>query len=175
MKKLIEATSTPLASIFGSGFLIIVPILAGVVGAWSVLVMAGVCALAYARGRWCRCNIKHAEPVLAGDPPEATLSLERASDLALVLAYVISVCLYVHILAAFVLGGLHADTELNENLVTTAVIAVITAVGMIRGLTVLEALEQWALYDGYATTPFRRCHLGIPEWWNSSESEQAIR
>lgn len=146
MKKLIEATSTPLASIFGSGFLIIVPILAGVVGAWSAAVMAGVCALAYAVGSVIRFNIKHAEPVLAGDPPEATLSLERASDLALVLAYVISVCLYLHILAAFVLGGLHADTELNENLLTTAVIAVIVAVGMIRGLAVLEVLEQWALY-----------------------------
>ena len=73
MKKLIEATSTPLASIFGSGFLIIVPILAGVVGAWSAVVMAGVCALAYAVGSVIRFNIKHAEPVLAGDPPEATL------------------------------------------------------------------------------------------------------
>jgi hypothetical protein len=146
MKKLIEATSTPLASIFGSGFLVIVPILAGAVGRTSVLVMAGVCALAYAVGSVIRFNIKHAEPVLAGKPPEATLSFERASDLALVLAYVISVCLYIHILAAFVLGGFHADTELNKNLLTTAVIAIITAIGIIRGLKVLEALEQWALY-----------------------------
>jgi hypothetical protein len=52
-----------------------------------------------------RYNIIHAEPVLAGQPSEATLSLERASDLALVLAYVISVCLYLHILSAFVLAS----------------------------------------------------------------------
>jgi hypothetical protein len=32
MKKVIEATTTPLASIFGSGFLVIVPILAGRLG-----------------------------------------------------------------------------------------------------------------------------------------------
>ena len=42
-------------------------------------------------------------------------------------------------------------------------------------IELLELKREWALYDGYATTPFRRCHLGIPEWWNSSESEQAIR
>ena len=86
-------------------FLVIVPILAGAVGRHSVWTMAGVCALAYAVGSVIRFNIQHAEPVLAAQPSEATLSFERASDLALVLAYVISVCLYIHILAAFVLGG----------------------------------------------------------------------
>jgi hypothetical protein len=146
MNKLADATSTPLSSIFGSGFLIIVPILAGAVGSWSVAAMAAVCALAYAVGSVIRFNIKHAEPVLAAKPKEATLSFERSSDLALVLAYVISVCLYLHILSAFVLGGLHADTELNENLMTTAVIAVITLIGITKGLKVLDVLEQWGLY-----------------------------
>ena len=115
MKPLVDATSTPLSSIFGSGFLIIVPVLAGAVGAYSVYAMAAVCALAYAVGSVIRFNIANAEPALAGTPGEATLSFERSSDLALVLAYVISVCLYVHILAAFVLGGFHVDNELNEN------------------------------------------------------------
>ena len=146
LKTRIAATSTPLASIFGSGFLVIVPILAGAVGPYSAWAMAAVCALAIAVGSVIRFNIRHAEPVLAGDPPESTLSFERASDLALVLAYVISVCLYIHIMAAFVLSGFHVDTELNENLFTTAVIVLITAIGIIRGLKVLEVLEQWGLY-----------------------------
>jgi hypothetical protein len=47
MKKLIAATSTPLASIFGSDFLIIVPVLNGAVGKYAILAMALVCALAY--------------------------------------------------------------------------------------------------------------------------------
>ena len=79
MKPLIDATSTPLSSIFGSGFLIIVPILAGAVGSFSVLAMAAVCGLAYAVGSVIRFNIKHAEPVLAGTPGEATLSFERSA------------------------------------------------------------------------------------------------
>ncbi len=146
LKQVIEATSTPLASIFGSGFLIIVPILAGAVGPYSVFAMAGVCALAYAVGSVIRFNIEHAEPVLADHPAEIILALERSADLALVLAYVISVSLYLHILSAFVLGGLGIDNEINENVLTTVVIAVIMLIGVVKGLKPLEILEQWALY-----------------------------
>jgi hypothetical protein len=145
-KTLIAATSTPLASIFGSGFLIIVPILAGVLGEFSVFAMAGVCALAYAVGAVIRFNIRNAEPVLADNPPESTRSLERTSDLALILAYIVSVCLYLHILSSFVLGGLGLDNETSEDLLTTAVIVLIIVVGFTKGLKPLEFLEQWALY-----------------------------
>ena len=146
MNKLVDTTSTPLSSIFGSGFLIIVPILAGAVGRYSVIAMAAVCAIAYAVGSVIRFNIKHAEPVLAATPGEATLSFERSSDFALVLAYVISVCLYLHILSAFVLTGLHLDNELYEDLLTTSVIAIITLIGITKGLKALDILEQWGLY-----------------------------
>jgi hypothetical protein len=145
IKTLVKATSTPLASIFGSGFLVIVPILAGAVGSYSVVAMASVCALAYAVGIVIRFNIKHAEPVLAGTPPESTLSLERISDLALVLAYIISVCLYLHILSAFVLGGLNLDSGINEDLLTSSIIAIIMVIGLTKGLSMLDFLEQLAL------------------------------
>lgn len=144
--QLLSAVTTPLASIFGSGFLVIVPILAGVVGEYSVFAMGLICALAFAVGTVIRFNIKYAEPVLAGSPGEATLSLERGSDLALVLAYVISVCLYIQILSSFVLGGVGANTSLNANILTTIVIGVIATIGVIKGLKQLEVLEQWALY-----------------------------
>ena len=146
LRTLIDATTTPLSSIFGSGFLIIVPILAGAVGVYSVVAMAGVCALAYAVGSVIRYNIVHTEPILADKPPEATLSLERTSDLALVLAYVISVCLYLHILSSFVLGSFNVDTELNENILTTLIIVIIMAIGVTKGLDDLEVLEKWGLY-----------------------------
>ncbi|MCD6387837.1 MAG: hypothetical protein J7L69_00395 [Desulfobulbaceae bacterium] len=129
-----------------SGFLVIVPILAGAMGSYSVAAMAGVCALAYAIGSVIRYNIVHAEPVLAGKPSEVTLSLERASDFALVAAYIISVCLYLHILSSFVLGSLNLDTELNENILTTGVIGVIMLIGLTKGLDALGILEKWALY-----------------------------
>ena len=49
-RKFFSATATPLASIFGSGFLVIVPILAGAVGPYAWLAMICVCLLAYAMG-----------------------------------------------------------------------------------------------------------------------------
>ncbi len=169
-KPLLDATSTPLASIFGSGFLVIVPILAGATGSWSVIAMAGICALAYAVGNVIRFNIRHAEPVLAGTPSEATLSFERASDLALILAYVISVCLYLHILSAFVLGGVHLDTSVNEDLLTTCVIVAITATGVVRGLQMLERLEEIALYATLLIIVLLLGGFGLYGWdaWGSS-------
>ncbi len=146
MRVLLKATVTPLASIFGSGFLVIVPILAGAVGQYSVFAMAGICLLAYAVGSIIRYNISNVEPVLDDHPGEATLSLERGSDLALILAYIISVCLYLHIMSSFVLAGAGMNTQLNQNLLTTTIITAITMIGMIRGLDSLEILEQWALY-----------------------------
>ena len=130
MGSLLRATTTPLASIFGSGFLVIVPILNGAVGPWASVAMAAVCALAYAVGGVIRFNIRHVEPVLAGaDAPHRLRMLERSSDAALVLAYVVSVCLYVNILAAFLLGGIGEawDTPRNEHLLSAIVIAGLTS------------------------------------------------
>jgi len=145
-KKLIKATATPLASIFGSGFLVIVPILNGAVGPYSLAAMACVCALAYAVGSVIRYNIRHAEPLLEdGNETHRAFFFERISDFALIIAYTISVCLYVRILAAFLLGGLGMDTPINEHLVTVAVIGAIGLVGYFKGLDMLDKLEILAL------------------------------
>ncbi len=145
-KQVIKATATPLASIFGSGFLVIVPILNGAVGPYALVAMACVCGLAYAVGSVIRFNIRYAEPLLeAGNASHRAVFFEKVSDLALVMAYAISVCLYVRILAAFLLGGLGIDTPLNEHLVTVAVIGSIGVVGYIKGLDMLQRLETLAL------------------------------
>jgi hypothetical protein len=144
-KTTVRAVKTPLASIFGSGFLIIVPILAGAVGPYSAFAMIGVCALAFAVGAVIRFNIVHAEPALEGEVEHPTLSFERCADLALIIAYVISVCLYIHILSSFVLGGLGVDRGINDDLLTTAVLVFIMAVGVTKGLKGLAALEKWTL------------------------------
>ncbi|QDU10114.1 hypothetical protein [Gimesia aquarii] len=57
MKRLFFATATPLASIFGSGFLIRIPILNGAVGRYSILAMALMCGVAYSVGSVIRFNI----------------------------------------------------------------------------------------------------------------------
>ena len=146
MKKFLGAISTPLASIFGSGFLVIVPILAGAVAYLSVYAMLLICGLAFLVGEVIRYNIKNVEPILKANPAKSTFYFQRLSDLALVLAYIISVCLYLHILSAFVLTGLNIDNDINEDVLTTVVIVFITLIGLIKGLAPLEFLEKWALY-----------------------------
>jgi hypothetical protein len=176
MKKLISATATPLASIFGSGFLIIVPILNGAVGPYSVYAMAAVCGLAYCVGCVIRFNIRHAEPLLEkGDVPARTEHLEHASDIALVGAYVISVCLYINILASFFLGGIgeQYDTPLHEHLLSVAVITAIGLIGYFKGLAVLGKLEKialgvtlliiLALFAGFASFDIKAAADGI-QW-----------
>ena len=145
-KELRHARATPLASIFGSGFLVIVPILNAVVGAYSVVAMAGVCALAYAVGSVIRFNIRHAEPLLEiGALSSRAARHEQTANFALVLAYAISVCLYIHILASFLLGGIGINTPSRENIVCVIIIVIIGVVGRSRGLQMLLFLERWAL------------------------------
>ena len=176
MKTLISATSTPLASIFGSGFLIIVPILNGAVGKYAVFAMALVCMLAYCIGYVIRFNIKNVEPLVENDTAsKRTQFLERTSDLALVAAYVVSVCLYINILASFLLGGIgkQYDTIFNEHVISVVVISAIGLVGYFKGLDILEKLEDiglWvtllivgALFVGFGAFDMKAAAAGI-EW-----------
>tara|TARA_R110002072_G_scaffold51291_13_gene137550 strand:+ start:1660 stop:2784 length:1125 start_codon:yes stop_codon:yes gene_type:complete len=146
MRRILPAMSTPLASIFGSGFLVVVPVLASAVGPYALVAMVLVAMVAHQVGAIVRHNIVCAEPVLAKGSNRLTTAFERISDIALIGAYIVSVCLYIHILTAFVLGWFGLDSAFNKSLVTTGIIAAITVIGMAGGLTPLERLERWALY-----------------------------
>ncbi|TNE64912.1 MAG: APC family permease [Rhodobacteraceae bacterium] len=134
-----KATITPLASIIGSGFLVLGPILAQAYGAWTPLAMALLCALAYAIGAAVRFNIAslaHAEhgPRTAG--------MERIASWALAFAYVISVAYYLNLLGAFAVSLTPWDTQFAGRIVTSAVFGVILLVGWTRGFKALERMEQ---------------------------------
>ena len=140
------ATVTPLASIIGSGFLVIVPLLAYAVDGWALLAMAAIVVVAYAIGAVIRFNIRHAESVLSSPgAPWLLLGVERFAGLALGLAYLVSVAFYVRLLAAFVLRTVDLRDPLYANLITTAVLLFIGIVGILRGLRGLEWLEEYAV------------------------------
>lgn len=146
LRQVMPAMITPLASIFGSGFLVIVPVLASSVGPYSVLAMLVVALVAFQAGAVVRHNILCAEPVLKKGEQRSTVMLERLSSLALVAAYIVSVCLYVHILSSFVLGAFDMDSSFNKSMLTTIIIGTITLIGVTGGLKPLEKMERWALY-----------------------------
>ena len=141
-----RATVTPLASIIGSGFLVIVPLLGNVVGTEAIWFMVVIVLLAYAIGGIIRFNIQHAEPALAR--PSALAWLTRVNYLAdflLGLAYIISVSFYIRLLASFVMRGAGDQNELVARGITTAVLLFIGIVGFWKGLDKLEKLEEYAV------------------------------
>lgn len=140
-----RGTATPLASIIGSGFLVVAPVLGHTFGTRSVLAMGAIVVTAYWLGSTMRYNIRNAEPELKEGGPRHLQMVERVSDLALAFAYVISVSFYLQLMASFVLRGLSAEDEWLINLITTGLLAFIGVVGWVRGLRALEFFEDYAV------------------------------
>jgi hypothetical protein len=130
------AMTTPLASIIGSGFLVLGPILMAQYGWAAPLVMVALCAVAYLFGAAIRHNMRRIE---AGETlPQG---LEAASSWALSFAYIVSVAYYLNLLGAFGVSLTPFDSDLGANLLTTAAYLVILGVGWTRGFASLERME----------------------------------
>lgn len=136
-----RATVTPLASIIGSGFLVLAPLLVREFGTNAVLVMAGLCGVAYFVGEAIRFNISQRDVA-----PERTQllssKLEAVSSWTLAVAYVISVCYYLNLLGAFALSMVVPDSPMAGKLLTSLVLIIIALIGWTRGLRGLERAES---------------------------------
>jgi hypothetical protein len=137
--KLWRATITPLASIIGSGFLVLGPILAKAYGLWTPLAMALLCLVAYAIGASVRFNILALERSGHG---ALTSRIEAAASWVLSFAYIISVAYYLNLLGAFAVSLTPWDTELAARGVTSAVFIGILSVGWSKGFAAMERMEQ---------------------------------
>ncbi len=141
-----RAVVTPLASIIGSGFLVVVPLLGAAVGTHALAAIVVILAVAYGAGAVIRFNIRVVEPMLEeGNAPTRVLVLERLGDATLSVAYVISVAFYLRLLAAFVLRAFDSTDPTTERILSTAILAGIGLVGFRRGLAGLELLESTAV------------------------------
>ncbi|MEA1889754.1 MAG: hypothetical protein U9N50_08255 [Pseudomonadota bacterium] len=137
-----QATLTPLSSIIGSGFLIMSPLLASVVGGLSPIAVIGIVVLAYSIGSVIRFNIRHVEPrIKEGSLSQRTREVEYLGDIALVLAYMVAVAFYLSLLSSFLLSYLGIENMDAERWLTTIIIIFISVVGYKKGLGGLEKLE----------------------------------
>ena len=139
-----RATVTPLASIIGSGFLVLAPILVSAYGRSAPLIMAGLCFGAYLFGAAIRFNI------LARNVPQpvediAVERLELGASWALVFAFMISVGYYLNLFGAFAVSQTPYDGAVNAKLLTSAVYILILAVGWFHGFKALESIEYAAV------------------------------
>lgn len=137
-----NATVTPLASIIGSGFLVVAPLLWILAGYDAVWVLLVVLTVAYAIGSVIRYNIKYVEPFLSQEKEGKTFKiLNVSSHLTLGLSYFISVTFYVRILSAFALKLFDLEDPFLSNSLTTVILLFIGIVGYFRGFDHLEFLE----------------------------------
>jgi len=140
--RLWTATVTPLASIIGSGFLVVAPLLHLIVGDLAPLAMLFIVILAYFIGEGIRFNIKYEEKL----SNESFISqLETLSNLTLSAAFIISVAFYLRFLSAFLFEGFLERNYLLENLLTTGILLFIGLVGYFKGLSQLEWLEKYSV------------------------------
>lgn len=145
-----RATVTPLASIIGSGFLVVAPLLGYTVGNWAVVAMLGIVTLAYAVGGAVRYNILNLEEIddskEIGNVAKKTFAwLERIAKVALSVAYVIAITFYLELLAAFVLRPFSIQDQIVQKTIATALILFIGCFGFWRGLKQLELLEKYSV------------------------------
>lgn len=154
------ATVTPLASIMGSGFLISAPLLAGVVGNYSPLVMGGLLITAWFLGGAVRFNIANAEPLVESESGSsehkshnghAEISrlplngIEKLSHLILAFAYFISVTYYIQLLCKFSLHSLGIESMVTARVLGTVLLSSISVVGFLFGLKIIEKVEDYAI------------------------------
>ena len=141
-----QATLTPLSSIIGSGFLVMAPLLASVVGILSPLAVLAIVLLAYAIGNVMRFNILHVEPRSNdGTLSRGTREVEYLGNIALGLAYMVAVAFYLSLLSSFLLNYLGYSNITLERWLTTVIILVIAIIGYLKGLNGLEKLESLSM------------------------------
>lgn len=141
------ATVTPLASILGSGLLIIVPVLERALGVFAVFGAIGVCAFAWLVGTVIRHNVTVVERQKEdGTLNVVTARLGRVGDAVIVIAYVISVALYLRIMAQYMVGYfVPAGSAILEPIIACVSVAVIITIGVFRGFKGLDLLDRISL------------------------------
>ncbi|WP_439124539.1 hypothetical protein [Marivita sp.] len=135
-----RATITPLASIIGSGFLVIGPILEVNFGFFAPMVMLLLVTIAYAFGGAIRYNIQQIGEGF--ERPKMLEHIETVASLVLAFAYIISVAYYLNLFGAFGVSLTTLDDPYHARLVATAVFLLILFVGWTKGFAALERLEQ---------------------------------
>ena len=136
-----RAAVTPLASIIGSGFLVLGPILAKAYGRYAPLAMAALCLVAYVFGAAVRRNIARLDDDEAGRGA-LECHADTLASWTLAFSYVISVAYYANLFGAFGMSLTPWHDPVHAHLLTSALLIAIVVVGWIWGFKLLERLER---------------------------------
>ena len=138
-----RATVTPIASIIGSGFLVLGPLLSVSFGAHAPLAMTLLCVVAFGFGAAIRFNI--ADIDRRPDRGRLIEGMERLASGTLAFAFIVSVAYYLNLFGAFGVSLSLLDDAYHARLLTTGIFVLILIVGWTRGFGALERMEQVAV------------------------------
>ncbi|WP_113153561.1 hypothetical protein [Nitratireductor sp. OM-1] len=136
-----RAMTTPLASIIGSGFLVLGPILNFAYGVNAPLVMLALCLGAYLFGAAIRYNMSMLQAEAGRHGSRLETLLETTASASLGFAYIVSVAYYLNLFGAFGVSLTEANQPTDARLLTSAVYVLILMVGWTRGFRALEKME----------------------------------
>lgn len=137
-----RATVTPLASIIGSGFLVLGPLLVNQFGGNAIWVMGGLCLTAWLIGSAIRFNMLQYAQLQGSEVRPLVSRLENIASWSLAVAYVISVTFYLNLFGAFATKLLPVDSIIFSKIISTVVLASVGLIGYAFGLSALERLEE---------------------------------
>lgn len=140
--RLWRASTTPLASIIGSGFLVLGPLLSHSYGQWAPAMMALLCLVAYGFGWAVRVNIAAIE---SQQRSAVQVRWDDASSWVLAVAYVISVAYYLNLFGAFGLSLWLPESKTGPKWLTSAAYGLIAVVGLTKGFSALELMERFSV------------------------------
>ena len=140
-----NATITPLASIIGSGFLIIAPLLHAVFGKWALLAMIVLSVLSYGIGHVVRLNILYLNDPKICSIRKRLVKIDRFSQVFLGFAYAISVAFYINLFSSFVLNQIGLGNPFYIRITTTASLIGIMVLSWWWGTRGLETVELVAV------------------------------
>ncbi|MCB1671930.1 MAG: hypothetical protein R3F41_17435 [Gammaproteobacteria bacterium] len=145
-----RAMVTPLASIIGSGFLVIAPVMGLTLGRWALPGIAAIVCFAYLAGSALRYNIVNVEPLINSRAADGWLSrtlfrIDRTANLVLAVAYVIAITFYLELLGAFLLSSFGTRNETYQKVIAMSLMLAIAVFGLARGLKSLEDMETVAV------------------------------
>jgi hypothetical protein len=137
-----QATVTPLASIIGSGFLVVAPLLYSHFGMYSPIAMLALAVLGFLVGNVIRGNI-----LSESISPESRLDLYFSRTI-LFIAYIVSVAFYIKLLSAFFIYGIGVSQDISiflERILSTSILIFIGLSGYLSGFSRLERIEEFAV------------------------------
>jgi hypothetical protein len=138
---------TPLASIIGSGFLVVAPLLYQNFGRNHILAIVLINLFALGVGWMMRTNIQFFEPLLENGNAHSDLlvAMDRIASIVLSLSYTIAVAFYLTLLSSFALEVLDLRSPLTIRLLTSVLLLFVGVYGYFRGLHGMEWLEKIAV------------------------------